>query len=466
MKYFTQFIVTLFALTFTSARSDTVNVFEANKDGYKVFRIPAIIDAPNGDLLAFCEARQGGDASEIDLVLKRSSDNGKTWGPIEVVQESDDFRSLFEGENIPAITIGNPAPVVDLLGIKNPGRIVLPFTLENDRVFVVHSDDSGKTWSDRREITKEVKLKEWGWYATGPVHSIQINRAPHCGRLVVPCDHRVGEAGQDRGVNGAHVIYSDDGGTTWQLGAVDDTYDDGLNANETTVVELNDGSLYFNTRDQNGKAPGTRGEAWSRDGGKTFESRSKDWKQFRPVGKVLDPPVVQSALLRAGNDLILFSGPDENGPSGKGRSDLRIRFSTDEAETWRDGPIIHRGPAAYSDMVRLSDDTIGILYEAGKKSAYESIRFTTIKRSEIDPAGTVVFERTKEFGFRIPALVTAKNGNVLAFCERRVGLADHAKNDIVLRRSTDNGETWDDLQIIADEGGESLNDPSAIVMEP
>ena len=80
-------------------------------------------------------------------------------------------------------------------------------------------------------------------------------------------------------------------------------------------------------------------------------------------------------------------------------------------------------------------------------------------------ASTIVFERSGEFGYRIPSLITAGNGDVLAFCERRVGLADHAKNDIVLRCSQDNGKTWSDLQVIADEGGDSLNDPSAIVVD-
>lgn len=368
-------------LHFTTAAFSAVTVFEVGQDGYKVFRIPAVIKAANGELLAFCEARQGGDASEIDLVLKRSS-NSKTWSELEVVQESDDFKCLFEGKP-PAITIGNPAPVVDLLDPKHPGRIWLPFTLENDRVFVTYSDDHGKTWSKRREITTDVKLENWGWYATGPVHSIQIQRGKYRGRLVIPCDHRVGEKGQDRGVNGAHVVYSDDHGGSWKLGAIDATYNDGLNANETTVVELNNGALYFNTRDQHGKAPGTRGEAWSSDGGLTFESHSK-WKQFRPTPEVLDPPVVQSSLLRVSDDLILFCGPDENGPSGKGRSDLRIRYSKDDTKTWQDGPLIHTGPAAYSDMVLVDEGSIAVLYEAGKKGAYESIRCAVIGRSAIE----------------------------------------------------------------------------------
>ena len=360
-------------------------VFEAGADGYNVYRIPAIVAAANGDLLAFCEARTGGDASEIDMVLKRSSDGGKTWGELEVVLESDDFLDLF-GDDPPEITIGNPAPVVDQLNPKHPGRLWLPFTLENDRVFVTYSDDSGKTWAPRREITKDVKKEPWGWYATGPVHSIQLQRAPHCGRLVIPCDHRLSDDGEDRGPNGVHAIISDDHGETWRIGALDETYDDELNANETAVVELNDGSLYFNTRDQNGKAPGTRGEASSNDGGDTLVFRSDEWEKFRPVAGVLDPPVVQCALLRAAEDLILFSGPDDNGPSGKGRSDMRIRYSTDEATTWQDGPLLHVGPAAYSDMVNLDNGETGILFEAGepgRKNPYQRIVFIAVDQKSI-----------------------------------------------------------------------------------
>lgn len=459
------FLASLLPVSTGLADVPATTVFEAGRDGYKVFRIPAIVDAANGDLLAFCEARQGGDASEIDLVLKRSSDGGKTWGPIEIAQESDDFLSLF-GEDTPEITIGNPAPVVDHLDPNHPGRLWLPFTLENDRVFVTYSDDSGKNWAPRREITEDVKKEPWGWYATGPVHSIQLQRAPHCGRLVIPCDHRLSDDGEDRGPSGVHAVISDDHGKTWRIGALDETYEDGLNANETTVVELNDGSLYFNTRNQNGEAPGTRGEAWSRDGGESFESGSADWKEFRPVEtEVLDPPVVQCALLRASTDLIVFSGPDENGPTGKGRSDLRIRYSKDEAKTWHDGPLIHTGPAAYSDMVQVDEDTVGILFEAGEEGTYESIRFATLKVDEIRSEHLAIYERGGGYGYRIPALVTAKNGDLLAFCERRFGLSDHAKNDIVLRRSEDNGKTWTPLEIIHDAGGDSLNDPSAIVLE-
>jgi sialidase-1 len=365
----------------------TTSVFEAGKGGYKIYRIPAVIKAANNDLLAFCEAREGGDASKIDLVMKRSLDGGKSWGELQVVQAADDYRHRF-GKNPPPITVGNPAPVVDLLDPKHPGRIWLPLTVENNLVFVIHSDDHGKTWSKRREITKDVKKETWGWYATGPVHSVQLTRGKHKGRLVVPCDHRVGADGADAGLLGAHAILSDNHGQTWRLGAVDETYKNGLEANETTVLELTDGRLLFNTRDQGGKAPGSRGVSWSKDGGETFESGDPEWKNFRPIRGVIDPPVVQCALQRANKKLILFSGPDDNGPTGKGRSDLRLRWSKDEGKSWQDGPLIHIGPAAYSDMVITTKNEIGVLFEAGdagQRNAYQRIIFTRVNTRKLKP---------------------------------------------------------------------------------
>lgn len=381
------------------AGEQRVTVFRAGEEGYPGYRIPAVVQAGNGDLLAFCEARQGNDASEIDLVLKRSSDGGRTWSGIQAVQDGDAFRDWF-GPNPPPITVGNPAPLVDQLNADHPGRIWLPFTVENSRVCVVYSDDHGASWSAPREITADVKLEPWGWYATGPGHSIQIQQGPHRGRLIVPCDHRLGDEGADRGANGAHVIYSDDHGQRWQLGAIDATYNDGLNANETSVVDLSDGVLYFNTRNQNGDAPSTRGEAYSDDGGFSLQptretphavSQGADggWKVFRPCPPILDPPVVQCSLLRAllpdpvhpESSLVLFGGPDENGPSGRGRSDFRLRYSTDETQTWSDGPLIHVGPAAYSDLVPLGAGQIGILFEAGSaesRNPYQRIDFVTL----------------------------------------------------------------------------------------
>ncbi|MBN2311811.1 MAG: exo-alpha-sialidase, partial [Candidatus Hydrogenedentes bacterium] len=168
-------------------------LFVAGQDGYHTYRIPAILVSKKGTILAFCEGRKnsGADHGDIDLVLKRSFDNGATWGPMQKVWD--------DGEN----TIGNPCPVVD----QSTGTIWLPFCWNNDRVFVTRSDDDGATWAEPVEITDSVKPDSWGWYATGPVHGIQLAS----GRLLIPCDHRV----KGVEINTSHVIYSDDHGATW-----------------------------------------------------------------------------------------------------------------------------------------------------------------------------------------------------------------------------------------------------------
>ena len=78
-------------------------VFVAGSAGYHTYRIPAIVLATNNDLVAICEGRRNGrgDAGDIDMLCKRSRDNGQTWGPVQVIWD--------DGQN----TCGNPCPVVD-----------------------------------------------------------------------------------------------------------------------------------------------------------------------------------------------------------------------------------------------------------------------------------------------------------------------------------------------------------------
>ena len=204
------------------------HVYTSGQDGYHTYRIPALLVTKAGTLLAFCEGRRNGrgDHGDLDLLVKRSEDGGETWSE----------QLLIYGEP-GEVTIGNPCPVVD----DDTGVIWLPFCRENDDVFMTHSADDGKTWADPVDITADVKMPAWGWYATGPGVGIQLQRGEHRGRLVIPCDHREDETYG----NGSHTIYSDDHGATWQLSALI-----APGANECQVVELADGSLKMNIRMQ------------------------------------------------------------------------------------------------------------------------------------------------------------------------------------------------------------------------
>lgn len=356
--------------TTATAATVTTTVFRAGDDGYHTYRIPVIVRAANGDLLAFAEGRKNGpaDNGDIDIVLKRSTDAGKTWHKLQVVQDEWDDPTA-------KVWLGNPTPVVDRCDIEHPGRIWLVFTRSNSRVFVSSSDDDGRTWSDRREITSEVKKSDWNWYATGPVHAIQLTRGPHAGRLVAPCDHGTAK----KAARGSHLIFSDDHGATWKLGATDThAVADPIHPDECVAVELTDGRIYVNSRDERGSDPATRLVAYSSDGGESFEA------PFTAEPN-LTSPVVQNSLLRFAaknqgdaENLLIYSGPSDP----KQRRDLTIRISRDEGKTWGQDTIIHHGPAAYSDLVKLTDDEFGVFYEAGEK-LYTEILFAKVPLKDI-----------------------------------------------------------------------------------
>jgi sialidase-1 len=264
--------------------------FQAGVGGYASYRIPAVVKTAGGAVLAFAEGRRGGssDTGDIDIVLRRSSDGGCSWGPQQVVAD--------QGPN----TIGNPAPVITktgevvLLSVRN-GPVTEAQILRGEvsaedsrRVFVQRSTDDGRTFDAPREITADTKLPNWRWYATTPGHGMTLRS----GRLVVPANHSIAPTSPDTGAEakyyGGHSLYSDDGGRTWRIGYVDDKPDGYVNVNETTGAELPDGRIYFNTREHNGTAPGNRADAYSSDGGQTLE------KPFRPQATLVGP-VVQGA---------------------------------------------------------------------------------------------------------------------------------------------------------------------------
>lgn len=355
-----------------SPTSESPNyIFTAGQEGYACFRIPAILTTADGSLLAFAEGRKRGcsDTGDIDLVVKRSEDNGENWSALQVVWDS--------GEN----TSGNPAPVLDtetgtifLLSTWNRGedrepQIIDQTSVDTRRVYVLSSVDNGKTWSEPKEITQDVKLPNWTWYATGPGSGIQLTRGAHAGRLVIACDHIEADTKHYY----SHVIYSDDHGATWQLGGTTPQYF----VNESEVAELEDGSLLLNMRNY---APEERHRkiAHSTDGGATWSDLKSD--------STLIEPICQASLQRyqfasEGQGILLFSNP----ASKTHRENMTLRASYDDGKTWPKSVRIHSGHAAYSDLVRLPNDAIGILYEAGpdRDNGYHGIAFREVQLDEL-----------------------------------------------------------------------------------
>jgi len=341
-------------------------IFRAGGPDYDTFRIPALIEARNGDLLAFAEGRVGGrgDSGDIDLVLRRSGDGGDTWSDLEVVWD--------DGAN----TCGNPCPVVDwsdgtihLLATRNLGHDheseIIAGTSEGTRtVWVLTSDDHGASWSEPREITSTAKRPDWTWYATGPGNGIQLRSGPKAGRLLIPCDHI--EAGTKHYYS--HCIASDDHGRTWKIVGRTPSHQ----VNECAVAELEDGSLLLNMRNYD-RSKRARALSRSTDGGDTWSVVTMD--------PALPEPICQASMVASHDGRVLvFSNPAN--PSG--RTNLTIRRSRDGGHTWSKGNVLHGGPSAYSSLATVGGRAglagFACLYEAGVNHPYEEIRFRRVNR--------------------------------------------------------------------------------------
>lgn len=367
------------------------DVFVAGQDKVKVYRIPAAIVSVKGTILAFCEARQGNDQSPTDLVLKRSFDNGATWQPMQVV---------VDGKGLQAIM--NPCPVID----ENDGSILLLCNLFPDdksqtkpaavRQFVLKSTDDGATWSKPIDISGQIgDPKKWSSLCSGPGVSIQTRS----GRLVVPLYHYQGGGKLDYL---SAVIYSDDHGKTWRHSKNNAGFGD-----ECQVVELTDGTLLLNIRDtRNAGTHKRRKIATSKDGGMTWSKAGID--------KALVTPCCQACLLRYtrrsegfSKNRILFSNP----ASEKGRVNMTVRISYDECKTWPVAKTVFKGPSAYSCLAILRDGSIGVLYETGKKSCYERIRFARFNLEWLtDGKDSLARHSLDLVGLRTRALETLREG--------------------------------------------------------
>ena len=355
--------ISIFICFSYTAKSQTLDyVFKSGEDGYKCFRIPTILKSKNGTLLAFAEGRKNScsDTGDIDLVLKKSFDNGSTWSDLQLIWN--------DGNN----TCGNPSPVLDeksgrisLLSTWNRGedkewQIIDQKSIDTRRIFLIHSNDDGDSWTNPKEITRDVKLNNWTWYATGPVNGIQLMKGGNKGRLIIPCDHIEAKTKHYY----SHIIYSDDGGLNWTLGGSTNQHQ----VNECTIVELNSGELLLNMR--NYTEDRLRKLAVSLDQGIT-------WSDIYSHENLIEP-ICQASMINVKRpfkkDLLAFSNPN----SKKLREKMTIQFSFNNSKTWSKKILIHEGPSAYSNLMQVNNSEIACLFEGGEKSAYEGIAFKKI----------------------------------------------------------------------------------------
>lgn len=357
-----------------AAGPDRMDLFESGTGGYALYRIPGIVTTAKGTLLAYAEARKSdrGDWGPIDIVLRRSTDRGRSWSPQKVVARVEGEHrknpvALAQKLADPAdVTYNNPVAIPD----QKPSVVHFVFCQEYMRAFYMRSEDDGVTFSKPVEITSAFdKFRpeyDWKVLATGPGHGIQLRN----GRLLIPVWLSTGTGGHAHRPSVTSTIFSDDRGKTWHRGeiAVPDT-PEWVFPNETAAEQLADGRVLLNVRSES--KVNRRLLVASPDG-------AKGWSRPRFNDQLLEP-ICFGSMARlsldstGGKNRLLFSNPDNlektGGPAEPGknrdRKNLAVQLSYDEGDTWSVKKVIEPGWSGYSDLTVGADGSIYCFFERG-----------------------------------------------------------------------------------------------------
>jgi sialidase-1 len=327
-------------------------------DGSVSYRIPGLARSKAGTLVAVYDIRyrHAGDLpADIDVGVSRSTDGGRSWGPMIVAMDTGrDPKFAYDG-------VGDPA----ILSDPNTGRLWLAALWshgnrawngsgpglspeETGQFLLAWSDDDGLSWSKPLNITRETKDPAWRLFFNGPGAGIVLTD----GTLVFPAQYRAAD-----GIPWSTMISSTDGGKTWKVGT-------GVKSDttEAQVVQLADGSIMINCRDNRG---GARTVAVTTDLGQT-------WRLHPTDRSALPESVCMASLLAWEHPVhgrfLVFSNP----ATRSGRHSMTLKISKDEGMTWPEEHHLlydSRNGYGYSCLAPVDDGHVGVLYE-GRDTMY------------------------------------------------------------------------------------------------
>lgn len=337
-------------------KSIGVVVRKAGDDGVNTYRIPGITITDKGTLISVYDIRYNNSADlpgNIDVGMSRSIDGGKTWQPMKNIM---DMGAPHENNGV-----GDPAILFDPItkktwvvalwskgnrSIAGSGPGLTPD--ETGQFAVVSSSDDGLTWTTPISITTQVKNPIWNLFFNGPGNGITMND----GTLVFAAQYW-----DEKKIPHATIIYSSDHGNTWKSGIGAKS-----NTTESQVIETTPGVLMLNMRDNRGSF---RSVATTTDMGKS-------WIEHPTSYKDLQDPVCMASLIKTNinvngvsKEVAFFSNP--NSPAA--RVNITVKASLDRGETWPSANqllIDERRCFGYSALVKIDNETIGLLYEGSK----------------------------------------------------------------------------------------------------
>jgi sialidase-1 len=322
-------------------------VYDKGDNGSKYYRIPALATAPDGSLLAIADKRWDSLADlpgNIDVVCRRSTDNGHTWSDAITIAGKDTDSGY-----------GDPAVVVDskrkqVVCIMTHGNGLWQSKRDNHAyIMVSHSQDNGKTWSEPLDITNQLfgsecpdeTRRNWVTAFATSGSATQLSD----GRLMFVLVVRENDV--KWGNLSAYACYSDDGGYTWSVSKNCADSD----ADESKVVELNDGSVLMSIRN---RRLGARKFSISTDKGENWGERF-----YQPD---IIEPACNGDIIRykyKKHNILIHTVPNDSAY----RRNVTIFASQDEGKTWQTKRTLCKGGSAYSSLTVLKDGTIGVLTE-------------------------------------------------------------------------------------------------------
>ena len=339
------------------------------------FRIPGIAVTNDGTLLAVYDMRYRSRRDlqgHMDIGLSRSTDGGQTWEPPRPIMDMGEYGGLPQDQNgcsDPNILVDTTTGEIFVSAVWTHGK---PGTHQwrdqgsepglkldkSSQFMVVRSHDDGQTWTQPENWTPRLKNPKWYLFAPAPGNGITLRD----GTLVMPSQGR-----DATGQPFSNLMWSKDHGKTWTVSkqARSDT-------SECAVAELSDGSLMLNIRDNRNRKDKseTNGRAVS-----ITSDLGKNWTVHPSDHRSLPEPVCMASLiahkLKDGRTVLFFSNPHHKSK----RKNMTVQMSLDDGKNWSKRILLDKSGGAYSSLVMVNDQTLGILYESSRADlVFQTIR--------------------------------------------------------------------------------------------